>query len=144
MANARASRVTPEQAQTLLDSGYVYVDVRSTGEYEAGHPPGAFNVPFQHLVDGDWVTNESFLPAMQAHFTPEARLVLGCRCGARSQRALELLTRAGYTQVVDLATGWEGRRDAFGRMQPGWSRVGLAVETGQPAERCWESLNPQP
>ena len=39
-------RVSPQEAHVLVrDEGYVYVDVRSSGEYEQGHPQGSYNVP---------------------------------------------------------------------------------------------------
>jgi hypothetical protein len=40
-------RIAPEQAKELLDSnqGYIYLGVRTVPEFEAGHVPGAKNVP---------------------------------------------------------------------------------------------------
>jgi rhodanese-related sulfurtransferase len=44
-------RVSPQEAKDLMDKeGYVYVDVRSIPEFEAGHPAGAFNVPITTWV----------------------------------------------------------------------------------------------
>ncbi len=45
-------RITPEQAKELLDSnqGYVYLDVRTVPEFEAGHVPGAKNVPGARIL----------------------------------------------------------------------------------------------
>ena len=39
MANIK--RVSPAEAKTLMDEGYVYLDVRSEPEFAAGHPAGA-------------------------------------------------------------------------------------------------------
>ncbi len=38
-------RITPEQTKELLDSntGYIYLDVRTVPEFDAGHVPGAKN-----------------------------------------------------------------------------------------------------
>ena len=46
-----ASRVAPEALLSSIDSGTppVIVDVRTLGEYEAGHVPGALHVPFYTL-----------------------------------------------------------------------------------------------
>jgi rhodanese-related sulfurtransferase len=40
-------RITPEQTKELLDSntGYIYLDVRTVPEFDAGHVPGAKNIP---------------------------------------------------------------------------------------------------
>jgi rhodanese-related sulfurtransferase len=133
-------RVSPEEAQTLLDQGYVFVDVRSEPEFEAGHVPGAYNVPLMHQGPGGMQPNPDFLAVMQAAFEPEAHLLLGCRSGGRSLRAAQMLQDAGFQHLVDLQTGWEGSRDPFGRLQPGWSKKGLPTETGQPERQRYEDL----
>jgi hypothetical protein len=47
----------------------------------------------------------------------------------------------GFTSVLDQHAGWDGARDPFGKVsEPGWSRVGLPVESGQPADRSWDAL----
>lgn len=40
-------RISPEEAQTLLhsSSGHIYIDVSTTREFDAGHVPGAKNIP---------------------------------------------------------------------------------------------------
>jgi rhodanese-related sulfurtransferase len=40
-------RISPQEARSLLDSaqGYIYLDVRTTEEFEAGHVSGAKNIP---------------------------------------------------------------------------------------------------
>jgi hypothetical protein len=40
--------------------------------------------------------------------------------------------QAGFRDISDMAAGWEGSRDAFGRPLPGWSRRNLPVESGEP------------
>jgi rhodanese-related sulfurtransferase len=58
-------RVSPEEAQTLVeDEGYVYVDVRSIPEFEAGHPKGANNVPWKHMDARGASDNEDFVAVM--------------------------------------------------------------------------------
>jgi rhodanese-related sulfurtransferase len=133
-------RVSPEEAQALLEEGYVYVDVRSEPEFEQGHVPGAYNVPLMHQGPGGMQPNPDFLVVMEKVFARDARLVLGCRSGGRSLRAAQMLQGAGYSMLIDLQTGWEGSRDAFGRPQPGWGPKGLPVETGQPEKRSYPDL----
>jgi rhodanese-related sulfurtransferase len=125
--------VTPEEAQALLEQGAIYVDVRSEVEFEQGHPPGALNLPIAHLGPGGMTPNPEFMGVVERVIGKGEKLVVGCKAGGRSRRAAELLVQAGFTDVSDMAAGWEGSRDAFGRPLPGWSRRNLPVETGEPS-----------
>ncbi|MGC4070463.1 MAG: rhodanese-like domain-containing protein [Polyangiaceae bacterium] len=91
--------VTPEEAKALLDEGYVYLDVRSEPEFEAGHPPKAINVPLQHAAAGGMVPNDDFLAVVEANLAKDARVVIGCKAGGRSRRAAEILSAAGYENL---------------------------------------------
>jgi rhodanese-related sulfurtransferase len=133
---ADIQRVSPEEAKALIDEGYAYVDVRTEAEFEAGHVPGAYNVP----VSRKSVPNPDFLAVIATHFAKDSRLIVGCQTGSRSQRAVNLLAEAGYTSLVELRTGFGGSRDAFGRPEPGWSKKGLPIETGSPEGRSYASL----
>jgi rhodanese-related sulfurtransferase len=126
-------RVSPAEAQVLLASGYVYVDVRSEPEFEQGHPPGALNVPFMQRGPSGLAPNTEFVAVMEAAFDKNERLLVGCQSGSRSKKALAALAQAGFTELRELRTGFEGSRDAFGRPEPGWSKVDLPVETGNTA-----------
>jgi len=129
-------RVSPEEAQRLLEEGYAYVDVRTEAEFEAGHVPGAYNVPISRKS----VQNPDFLAVMTAHFDKDRALLIGCQTGVRSLRAAALLADAGYTNVRELRTGFGGSRDAFGRPEPGWRSKGFPVETGSPTGRRYVDL----
>lgn len=133
-------RVSPLEARDLLDQGYVYVDVRSEPEFEQGHVPGAYNVPLRHQGPAGLVDNPDFLAVMQEAFGRDERILLGCRSGARSLKAAQVLIGAGYTNLRELRTGWEGARDAFGRVDPGWSKSELPVETGAPEGRRYADV----
>lgn len=122
--------VTPEEAAALLAQGYTYVDVRSEPEFEAGHPEGALNVPISHASPSGMQPNPEFLSVVEQAFAKDAKLVIGCKSGGRSKRAAALLTGAGFTEVVDMGPGWDGSRDAFGRVTPGWSASNLPKEIG--------------
>jgi len=129
-------RVSPEEAKELLDQGYSYLDVRTEPEFEAGHVPGAYNVP----VSRKSIPNPDFLAVIASHFEKDVPLVVGCHTGSRSQRAAIILAEAGYTNVVELRTGFAGSRDAFGRPEPGWSKKGLPIETGSTEGRNYAAL----
>lgn len=137
---AEIKPVSPEEAQSLLQQGYVYLDVRSEPEFEQGHVPGALNVPLLHAGPAGMTPNPEFLDVVQSAFGKDEKLIIGCKAGSRSRRAAEMLVQAGYQTLCDLFTGWDGSRDAFGRAQPGWSRVGLPVETGKPAGQSYADV----
>ena len=119
-------RVSPDEARKLIDDeGYVYVDVRSLPEFEAGHPTGAYNVPLMHQGPAGMAPNPDFMEVMEKSFPKTARLVVGCKGGGRSARAAALLESAGFTGVVDQKAGYEGH----GPDEPGWRPRGLPVST---------------
>lgn len=132
--------VTPEEAHQLVQEGALYVDVRSEQEFEQGHPPGALNVPIAHFGPAGMTPNAEFLSVMRAAFNVSEKLVLGCKAGGRSRRAAELLVQAGFSDISDMAAGWDGSRDAFGRPLPGWSKRALPVEPGFPVGQRYEDI----
>lgn len=134
-------RISPAEAHERVTEGYVYVDVRSVPEFEAGHPAGAFNVPWTHAGAGGMEPNARFVAVMAARFGESAKLVLGCQSGQRSMRAAEALVAAGFTDLFEQRAGWGGARDPFGRvLEPGWQRAGLPSEHGAPSGRSWKDL----
>lgn len=133
-------RVSPEEAKELLDQGYTYVDVRAEPEFEAGHVPGALNVPLLHMGPQGMVPNPDFLKVMESAFGKTEKLVTGCKAGGRSLKAAQQLLGAGFQNIVDMRTGWDGGRDDFGRPEPGWSKKGLPVETGNPQGQTYEDV----
>jgi rhodanese-related sulfurtransferase len=137
---AEIRSVTPEEAAALLAEGYVYVDVRSEPEFEAGHVPGALNVPLLHQGPGGMTPNPEFLNVMKQAFGPSEKLVVGCKAGGRSKKAAEQLAQAGYTELSDMSAGWDGTRDAFGRAVPGWSKKSLPVEQGKPDGQKYDDV----
>jgi rhodanese-related sulfurtransferase len=128
-------RVTPQEAKRLMDEGYVYVDVRSIPEFDAGHPEGAYNVPLLHKGASGMAPNPEFAAVMQKAFPRDAKLVVGCKMGGRSAQASQLLESIGYTNLVDQGAGFEGQPG-----NPGWLPAGLPVGTAPAAGRAYEAL----
>jgi phage shock protein E len=89
--SAKGSNVTSAEARQLVRAGARLVDVRTAGEFVAGHVPGAINIPVQQL---DARMNE-----LQPKDAP---IVLYCRSGHRSGTAARMLKRAGFAAVHDL------------------------------------------
>jgi rhodanese-related sulfurtransferase len=136
-------QTTPEEAQRLLDQGHRYIDVRTEPEFANGHPAGALNIPVAapDPATGQMAVNPDFLAVVQAHFPKDARLIVGCQSGMRSQRAAEMLAQAGYANVINMQGGFGGQRDQTGRtVVPGWSESGLPVSTDCPAESSYAGL----
>ncbi|HEX7480844.1 MAG TPA: rhodanese-like domain-containing protein [Polyangiales bacterium] len=139
MTHARIS--AQEAAQLMAAEGYVYLDVRAPEEFGLGHPQGAYNVPLMLLGSSGMQPNAEFLRVVQASFGVEAKLVVGCQAGNRSQRACVQLLAAGYVSVVEQRAGFAGARDAFGRVvEVGWQGAGLPTQTQAVAGRSYEAL----
>jgi rhodanese-related sulfurtransferase len=122
-------QIDPRRASELMQNGHVYVDVRTVEEFSAGHAAGAVNVPaFLRAPSGQMAPNPEFVQVMAANFQRDTPLVVGCMMGGRSQRACELLAGAGYSRVHNIAGGFGGAKDPFGRVVvPGWMQLGLPV-----------------
>lgn len=130
---AEVRRVSVVEAQALLDEGFTYVDVRTEAEFAAGHPTGARHVPYLVPTSAGLAPNPGFDDAVRAALPEGGRLIVGCASGRRSVPAAERLAALGYRDVVELRPGFEGVRDAFGRLvEKGWRDSGLPVTAGTP------------
>ncbi len=90
-------------------TGLAVLDVRRIGEHEAGHVPGATNIP----VEG--------LSRRVAELDPDRELAVICQTGYRSSAAASLLERAGFTSLHNVVGGTKA-----------WIDGGHAVESGEP------------
>jgi rhodanese-related sulfurtransferase len=134
-------RLSPAEAHAKLAEGYTYVDVRSEVEFDEGHPAGAVNVPIMHSVPSGMTPNVDFLSVMLATFPKNTKLILGCKSGGRSLRAAQLLEDNGYTELIDQRAGFDGSRNAFGKVtEPGWAHANLPVEEGAPKGRSYSDM----
>jgi rhodanese-related sulfurtransferase len=122
-------QITPKEAHELLeqDPKCVYIDVRTVREFSAGHPGSAVNIPVAVAdpVRG-MALNEKFVSVVEAHFSKDQRIVVGCQAGPRSDRAAEMLEKAGYQNVASVRGGYGGMRDRSGQLiEAGWLALGL-------------------
>jgi len=136
--------VSPQEAHELMqkDPDYIYLDVRSVMEFEAGHPEGAINIPIMHFAPGQGMTpNEDFPAVVESNLPKDAKLVVGCKTGGRSARACEILGQMGYTNAANVRGGFVGMTDNTGRMvEPGWSMLNLPSTADSPEEARYETL----
>ena len=131
--------LTVQQAHQQQSAGAAYLDVRSIPEFQQGHPEGAFNIPLLHMDPGtgQMRPNPEFLDVVRRTFTPETKLVVGCKMGGRSAQACELLSSAGYTNVSNVLGGYGG---APQQGHIGWSQAGLPIETSADPAREYNTL----
>ncbi len=123
-------QVEPPEAAALLKSNpdAVYLDVRTEDEFAAGYPAGAINVPLMFMIPGNPQQNPDFLAVVSKLLPKETKLIVGCRSGARSQRACEELEQAGYTDLTNVRGGYGGARDASGNIAvKGWEDSNLPI-----------------
>ena len=114
-------RVSPQEAKDLIDQqGYVYVDVRSIPEFDAGHPTGAYNVPLNQMGPAGMAPNPEFMAVMEKSVSE------GREAGPRMPGRRAIAAGGGHAR----AGGLHERRRSAGRL-PGPRRARLAA--GGPA-----------
>jgi rhodanese-related sulfurtransferase len=122
--------VTPQETFKMLQNPATYiVDVRTIAEYVfVGHPEMATNIPLLFWNENElkMEANENFIEDIKAKFKPEDTLILMCRSGGRSERAMGLLKASGFKSVFNMKYGFEGEKDPQGyRSVNGWKISGL-------------------
>jgi rhodanese-related sulfurtransferase len=111
VANSGVVKVSPTDGAALIESmgaELTVVDVRTPGEFAAGHLEGAVNMD----VEGGQFS------AMIADLPTDAAYIVYCQSGRRSAIAAQAMVDAGFTEVYDLG----GIAD--------WQAAGLPVVTG--------------
>ncbi len=103
---ATVGEISPGAAKSKVGQPNVFVlDVRKATEFDAGHIPGAVNAVHVRL------------PALLEKVPRDREIIVNCRSGVRSARAVALLRRAGYTNVTNLQGGFMA-----------WEKAGAPVE----------------
>jgi len=87
--------VTPVELKQMMDEGrdFRLVDVREPHEYDICSIPGSVLIPL-----GD-------VPARMNELDSAQQIVVHCRSGARSARAVEFLRKAGFARIHNLKGG---------------------------------------
>jgi len=112
------------------------IDVRTPEEYAfVGHPEMAWNVPFAFVTYQRKNGKTEYGPKMNLDFVAEVKQVAGptdtvllmCRSGDRSAKAVNMLAKAGFKNVYTITDGFEGDKVKdpesvfYGkRMRNGW------------------------
>lgn len=77
----------------------VLIDVRNPEELEEGYIEGSHNVPLPQLFPEE-------LPNQIEGLEKDDKIYVYCRSGGRSERAMERLIEAGYTDVTSVDGGY--------------------------------------
>lgn len=92
----RVPQVAPAEMARMLAAGEIDVlDVRGKVEWEAGHVPGAPNIPLGYITD------------RLADIPRNRPLVVYCQAGARSAIAASVLRAWGVMNTVNMTGGYE-------------------------------------
>jgi adenylyltransferase/sulfurtransferase len=100
--NPGSDDITVEQLKQMLDrkENFVLVDVRDPDEFAVSEIKGSRKLPLPEL------------PERFAELPKDKLIVLHCKMGGRSARALQFLRSQGYTQLKNVAggiTAWHER-----------------------------------
>ena len=132
--------VTPTQAYYMvLDQGAFILDVRTpqewnwvghpgadaigNGEYLKGHVLNvSYEVYHEGYSKGDvLIVNTQFVKDVKRLLGKDTTIITMCRSGGRSVSAANALHYAGFTNVYNMLTGFEGGKDDYGyRTVSGW------------------------
>lgn len=99
-AMAQIQQIDTASANAHLAKNGAVIDVREPGEYQAGHLPGAVNIP-RGVLEFNIGNN----PALANKDEP---IVLYCKTGGRAALSAVNLQRMGYSQVRSLTGGFDG------------------------------------
>ncbi len=112
-AVADTAAVAPATLKERLDAGdppVLVLDVRTAGEFAAGHVPGAVNIAYDQLA----------ARIAEIDAARDTDIVVYCRSGRRAGIAIEVLEEAGFKSLSQLEGDF-----------PAWSAAGLPVETAE-------------
>lgn len=70
----------------------IIVDVREPFEFASGHVKGALNIPPAELMAG---------AAKLKGVPKDTEIILYCRSGSRSNASISILSRMGYTNLIN-------------------------------------------
>ena len=98
------------------------------GDYLTGHVLNvAYKVYHEGYSSGDiLIINNQFVKDVKRLLNKDAVIITMCRSGKRSAEAAAVLEAAGFTNVYNMLTGFEGEKDESGyRTINGWKVDGL-------------------
>lgn len=101
-ATGGVTNVNSEELEEFVADGVFVIDVRTAGEFDAAHIPGAVNVPVDQVA------------SQLSSWDKSAPIAVYCATGSRSVNAVNELAAAGFTTIYHLNRGiatWTGALD---------------------------------
>jgi adenylyltransferase/sulfurtransferase len=94
-ASQSGSEISPQQLKARIDAGenLFILDVRNPSEYQICRIPGTTLVPLPEL------------PSRAGEVPKDREVIVHCKMGGRSAKAIEFLKSQGYTNLVNLTGG---------------------------------------
>lgn len=104
LLQSQVPQMSVQELKRLFDnqvSNLVLVDVRYESEYALGHIPGAVLVPYPEIPNGRGIAKIKKLLEQKRQANPgsEPHLIIICKAGVRSARAVTLLREAGIVSI---------------------------------------------
>lgn len=104
LLQSQVPQMNVQELKRLLDnqvSNLVLVDVRYESEYALGKIPGAVLVPYPEIPNGKGIAKIKKLLEQKRQANPgnEPHLIVICKAGVRSARAVTLLREAGIVSI---------------------------------------------
>jgi rhodanese-related sulfurtransferase len=114
-ASGSETHISGPELLARIDAGTAppIIDVRTRGEYESGHVPGAIHVPFL----------ATFTRGDEIEAPRDAPIVVYCEHGPRAGVGKLGLSSAGFERILYL----EGHMS-------GWKKAGLPIEVEPPGD----------
>ena len=130
--------LAPDAAFSALEThpDAVLIDCRTQAEWtHIGVPvlaDGGAKTVFIEWVNAAGLPNPEFLQAVRDVAEPQTAVFVICRSGVRSAAACQFLAAAGFTQLVNIAEGFEGDPGPSGQRAciNGWQFHGLPWTQG--------------
>lgn len=103
------------------------IDCRTREEFIAGHPEMASNIPIEFMINGSVTRNPDFEAEVRKIASETDTVMIICRTGRRSIIAANQIIKAGFSNVINISDGFEGKkgRDAGSAEGSGWKHSGL-------------------
>lgn len=96
IAQQKLSITVTEFESKWQTGSYQLLDVRTTGEYKAGH--------LKNSLQADWLNKQQFEERTR-HLNKSKPVLVYCASGVRSEQAAKWLLKQGFTEVFNLKGG---------------------------------------
>jgi len=123
--NIYKADVTAMEAYKMQQNGAILLDIRTSYEYKYNHPKSAIWIPAFIKKNGERVFNDKFIDQVYDLLKGDMdkKILLICRSGSRTKFASNVLGSEGYTQVYNIAHGFNTTE-----YNDDWTDMNLPIE----------------